>query len=69
MILHHVMDTIRTRLVDYNGNYIQIGIGIIRNKRCYNVILITIHLFGDNIIVRSQIVAQALKSWGMSPTQ
>ena len=62
MILHHVMDTIRTRLVDYNGNYIQIGIGIIRNKRCYNVILITIYLFGDNIIVRSQIVAQALKS-------
>ena len=53
MILHHVVDTIRTRLVDYNSNYIQIGIGIIRNKRCYNVILITIHLFGDNIIVRS----------------
>ena len=40
-----------TCLIDCNGNYIGIGIGIKRNTRCYNVIFITIHLFGDNIII------------------
>ena len=36
------------RLVDYNDNYIGIGIGIIRNIRRCNVMFITIHLFHDN---------------------
>ena len=40
------------RLVDYNDNYIEIRIGIIRNTRCCNVILNTIHLFGDNTIIK-----------------
>ena len=43
--------TIRTRLVDCNDNYIGIKIGITRNIRCCNVILITINLFGDNTII------------------
>jgi len=51
MILHYGVNTIRARLVDCNGNYIRIRIGIIRNKRRCNVKLITIHLFGDNIII------------------
>ena len=38
-------------LVDCNGNYIGMRICITRNTRCYNVMLITIHLFGDNIII------------------
>ena len=38
-------------LVDCNDNYIGIRIGIIKNTRCCNVILITIHLFGDNTII------------------
>ena len=37
-------------LVDCNGDYIGIGIGITRNTRCCNVILITIHLFGDKTL-------------------
>ena len=39
----------RARLVDCNSNYIGIGIDITRNTKCCNVILIIIHLFGDNI--------------------
>ena len=35
--------------VDCNGDYI--GIDITRNTRCCNVMLITIHLFGDNTII------------------
>ena len=38
-------------LVDCNDNYIGIRISIIKNTRCCNVILITIHLFGDNTII------------------
>ena len=34
------------RFVDCNGDYI--GIDITRNTKCYNIMLITIHLFGDN---------------------
>ena len=41
---------LRVRLVDCNGDYIGIGIGITRNTRCCNVILITIHLFGDKTL-------------------
>ena len=39
------------RLVDCNVNYIRIGIDIRRNTKCCNIILITIHLFDDNIII------------------
>ena len=44
---------IKTRLVDCNNNYIriEIGIGITKNTRSCNAILITIHLFGDNTII------------------
>ena len=42
---------LRARLVDCNGNYIEIRIYITRNTKCCNVMLITIHLFGDNIII------------------
>ena len=45
--------TFRTRLVDCNGNYIRIGIGITRNTRCYNVIFIISHLFSDTSIIES----------------
>ena len=48
------------RLVNYNCNYIGIGIGITRNTICCNVILITIHLFGNNTIIESQ------KQWNES---
>ena len=43
----------RACLVDCNGNYIGIGIGIdiTRNTKCCNVMLITIYLFGDNTII------------------
>ena len=41
------------RLVDCNGDYIRIEIDITRNTRCFNVILITIHLFGDNTRIES----------------
>ena len=44
----------RARLVDYNGNYIEIRICIIRNKKWCNIVLITIHLFGDNTIIESR---------------
>ena len=37
-------------LVDYNGNYIEIKIGITKNIWCCNVKLITIYLFGDDTI-------------------
>jgi len=43
----------RAHLVDCNGNYIGIRIGITRNTRYCNVIIITIHLFGDNTIIES----------------
>ena len=39
---------LRAHLVRCNGYYTVIRISIIRNKRCYNVIIISIHLFGDN---------------------
>ena len=44
---------LKTHLVDCNSNYIGIGIGvgITKNTRRCNVILITIHLFGDNTII------------------
>ena len=42
-------------MINCNSNYIGIGIGIIRNTRCYNIIFITIHLFGDNILIESYI--------------
>ena len=42
---------LKTRLVDCNSNYIGIGISITKNTRRCNVILITIHLFGDNTII------------------
>ena len=38
-------------LVDCNSNYIGIWIDIIRNTKCYNVMLITIYLFGNNTII------------------
>ena len=38
-------------LVDCNNNYIGIGIYITKNIRRYNVMLITIHLFGNNTII------------------
>ena len=43
--------TLRVCLVDYNDNYIEIKIGIIRNTRHYNVMLIIIYLFGNNTII------------------
>ena len=46
-----VRQIFRAGLVYCNGNYIGIRIGITRNKRYCNVILITIYLFGDNIII------------------
>ena len=42
---------VKARLVDGKSNYIRIGICIIRNTICSNVILIIIHLFGNNIII------------------
>ena len=36
--------------MDCNDNYIGIGICITKNIRCCNVILITIHLFGDKTL-------------------
>jgi len=43
---------VRARLVNYNSNCIGIGIGITRSTRRCNVILITIHLFGNNTIIK-----------------
>ena len=43
--------TLRVCLVNYNDNYIEIEIGIIRNTRHYNVMLIIIYLFGNNTII------------------
>ena len=43
---------IMARLVDCNSNYI--GICITNNTRRGNVILITIHLFGNNTIIKSR---------------
>ena len=48
IIMITVSKLLKSRLVRYNSYYIVIGINIIRNKRSYNVITITIHLFGDN---------------------
>ena len=42
----------RGTIVDSNSNYIGIKIDITRNTKCYNVILITIHLFDDNTIIK-----------------
>ena len=48
---------LRAHLIDCNGNCIGIGIGIgigiTSNTRCYNVILITIHLLDKNTIIES----------------
>ena len=41
---------LRVRLVDCNDDYIGIEICITMNTRCCNVILITIHLFGDKTV-------------------
>ena len=38
-------------MVDYNDNYIGIEIGIIKNTRHYDVMLIIIYLFGNNTII------------------
>ena len=38
-------------LVDCNDDYIGIGIAIIRNARCCNVIIIPIQLFGNPIVI------------------
>ena len=43
--------SLRALLVDCNSNYIGLRICIIKNTRCCNEILITIHLFGDNTII------------------
>ena len=43
--------TLRVCLVNYNDNYIEIEIGIIRNTRQDNVMLIIIYLFGNNTII------------------
>ena len=45
------MGQLRAHLVNCNGNYIEIGINITKNTKCCNVMLITIHLFGDNTII------------------
>ena len=42
----------RGMIVDCNSNYMGIKIDIRRNTKCYNVMLITIHLFGDNTIIK-----------------
>ena len=42
---------LRTCLVDYNSNYIRIGICVTRNTRYCNIIFIVIHLFGNNTII------------------
>ena len=42
---------LRGRLVDCNDDYIRIGIDITRNKRCCNVIIIHIQLFGNPIVI------------------
>ena len=44
---------LRAHLVDRNSNYIGIGIDITRNAKRCNIMLITIHLFGDNTIIES----------------
>ena len=46
------MGQLRARLVNHNGNYIEIGINITRNTKYCNVMLIAIHLFGDNTIIK-----------------
>ena len=42
---------LRVHLVDYNDNYIGIGIDITTNERCCNVIIIPIQLFGNPIVI------------------
>jgi len=44
---------LRAHLVDCNGNYIGIGINITRNAKFCYIMVITIHLFGDNITIES----------------
>ena len=46
---------LRARLVDCNDDYIRIGIDITRNKRCCNVIIIHIQLFGNPIVIEPRI--------------
>ena len=53
--LNHLIQKLRTHLVRCNGYYTVIGISITKNKRKYNVITITIHLFGDNTWIESWI--------------
>ena len=48
-----ITKTLRTRLIDYNDDYIGIEISITINTRYYNIIFITIHLFDDNTITES----------------
>ena len=48
-------------MVNCNDNYIKIGIDIIRNIKCCNIILITIHLFGDNILEDNKMKALQIK--------
>ena len=47
-------------MIDYNGNYIEIGINITKNTKYCNVMFITIHLFDDNIII------ELLRQWNES---
>ena len=44
---------LRAHLVYCNDNYIGIGIDITRNAKFCNIMVITIHLFGDNTIIES----------------
>ena len=53
LYMHAIHLQNRACLVKCNGNYIRIGIGILRNTRRCNVMLITIHFFGDNTIIES----------------
>ena len=46
-----VINTLKACLVEYNGDYIGIGICITNNIRCCNVLLVIVHLFGDNTII------------------
>ena len=50
-MLKLIMVLLMTHLVDYNDNNIRIRIGITKNIRCCNIILIIIHLFDDNTII------------------
>ena len=41
-------------MINCNGNYTGIGIGITKNTKCGNVIFITIYFFDDNTIIKSE---------------